>query len=63
MQAMMMPSVGWLEGCLGNQRRSLLACGVFVAGSVLYDMAWDVYTLIALRALQARVRQTTDPNS
>ncbi|GIX47141.1 MAG: MFS transporter [Candidatus Tectimicrobiota bacterium] len=52
-QAVMMPSVGWLGARLGNRRLYLLSLGTFVAGSVLCGMAWDVYSLIAFRLLQA----------
>jgi len=53
MQAVMMPSVGWLGSRLGNRRLYLLGLGLFVGGSVLCGMAWDVYSLIAFRVVQA----------
>jgi EmrB/QacA subfamily drug resistance transporter len=53
MQAVMMPSVGWLGSRLGNRKLYLLALGGFVGGSVLCGMAWDVYSLIVFRLLQA----------
>jgi len=53
MQAVMMPSVGWLGSRLGNRRLYLLALGTFVGGSILCGMAWDVYSLIAFRVVQA----------
>jgi EmrB/QacA subfamily drug resistance transporter len=53
MQAVMMPSVGWLGSRLGNRRLYLLALGIFVGGSILCGMAWDVYSLIAFRVVQA----------
>jgi EmrB/QacA subfamily drug resistance transporter len=53
MQAVMMPSVGWLGARLGNRRLYLIALGVFVGGSVLCGLAWDVYSLIAFRVVQA----------
>lgn len=53
MQAVMMPSVGWLGARLGNRRLYLLALGLFVGGSVLCGMAWDVYSLIVFRVIQA----------
>ncbi len=53
MQAVMMPSVGWLGARLGNRRLYLLSLGIFVGGSVLCGMAWDVYSLIAFRVVQA----------
>ncbi|MCZ6875608.1 MAG: DHA2 family efflux MFS transporter permease subunit, partial [bacterium] len=53
MQAVMMPGVGWLGSRLGNRRLYLSTLGLFVAGSVLCGMAWDVYSLIAFRLIQA----------
>jgi DHA2 family multidrug resistance protein len=53
MQAVMMPSVGWLGSRLGNRKLYLLALGTFVGGSILCGMAWDVYSLIAFRIVQA----------
>lgn len=53
MQAVMMPSVGWLGSRLGNRKVYLLALGTFVSGSVLCGMAWDVHSLIAFRLIQA----------
>ncbi|MGQ4810086.1 Fatty acid resistance protein FarB [Candidatus Entotheonellaceae bacterium PAL068K] len=53
MQAVMMPSVGWLGARLGNRRLYMLTLGVFVSGSILCGLAWDVYSLILFRLLQA----------
>lgn len=53
MQAVMMPGVGWLGSRLGNRRLYLTTLGLFVAGSILCGMAWDVYSLIAFRLIQA----------
>jgi EmrB/QacA subfamily drug resistance transporter len=53
MQAVMMPSVGWLGSRLGNRRLYLLSLGTFVGGSILCGMAWDVYSLIVFRVVQA----------
>jgi EmrB/QacA subfamily drug resistance transporter len=53
MQAVMMPSVGWLGARFGNRRLYLLSLGTFVGGSILCGMAWDVYSLIAFRVVQA----------
>ena len=53
MQAVMMPSVGWLGARLGNRRLYLLSLGTFVGGSILCGMAWDVYSLITFRVVQA----------
>jgi EmrB/QacA subfamily drug resistance transporter len=53
MQAVMMPSVGWLGSRLGNRKLYLLSLSVFVSGSVLCGMAWDVYSLMVFRLVQA----------
>jgi EmrB/QacA subfamily drug resistance transporter len=53
MQAVMMPSVGWLGSRFGNRRLYLLSLGTFVGGSILCGMAWDVYSLITFRVVQA----------
>jgi len=53
MQAVMMPSVGWLGARFGNRRLYLLSLGTFVGGSILCGMAWDVHSLIAFRVVQA----------
>ncbi|HSX77362.1 MAG TPA: DHA2 family efflux MFS transporter permease subunit, partial [Candidatus Saccharimonadia bacterium] len=53
MQAVMMPSVGWLGSRLGNRRLYLLSLGTFVGGSILCGMAWDVSSLIVFRVVQA----------
>lgn len=53
MQAVMMPSVGWLGSRLGNRKLYLLSLGGFVGGSILCGMAWDVHSLIAFRLVQA----------
>ena len=53
MQAVMMPSVGWLGSRFGNRRLYLLSLGTFVGGSILCGMAWDVYSLITFRVIQA----------
>jgi EmrB/QacA subfamily drug resistance transporter len=53
MQAVMMPSVGWLGARLGNRQLYLLSLGTFVGGSILCGMAWDISSLIFFRVLQA----------
>ncbi|PON11697.1 hypothetical protein C2W62_43475 [Candidatus Entotheonella serta] len=53
MAAVMMPSVGWLGSRFGNRRLYLMSLGGFVSGSILCGMAWDVYSLIGFRLLQA----------
>ena len=53
MQAVIMPSVGWIGARLGNRRVYLLALGIFVGGSALSGLAWDISSLIAFRLVQA----------
>ena len=53
MQAVMMPSVGWLGARLGNRRLYLLSLSLFVIGSILCGFAWDVNSLIVFRLIQA----------
>ena len=53
MQAVIMPSVGWVGARLGNRRVYLLALAVFVSGSALSGLAWDVSSLIVFRLVQA----------
>ena len=53
MQAVIMPSVGWVGARLGNRRVYLLALAIFVGGSALSGLAWDVSSLIAFRLVQA----------
>lgn len=53
MQAVMMPSVGWLGSRLGNRRLYLIALSVFIGGSMLCGLSWDVYSLIGFRLVQA----------
>jgi EmrB/QacA subfamily drug resistance transporter len=51
-QAVMMPAVGWLGSRLGTKRLFLLSTLLFIAGSMLSGLAWDVNSLIAFRILQ-----------
>ena len=53
MQAVIMPSVGWVGARLGNRKVYLLALAVFVGGSALSGLAWDVSSLIVFRLVQA----------
>ena len=53
MQAVIMPSVGWVGARLGNRRVYLLALAVFVGGSALSGLAWDISSLIVFRLVQA----------
>jgi EmrB/QacA subfamily drug resistance transporter len=51
-QAVMIPAVGWLGSRLGTKRLFLLSTLIFLAGSALSGMAWDVYSLIFFRIIQ-----------
>lgn len=46
------PIAGWAQRVLGSRRLWMLALGLFLLGSVLSSLAWDVDSLIAFRALQ-----------
>ena len=46
------PLVGWLQSHLGAKRLWIIALGVFLLGSVLCSVAWDVPSLIAFRVVQ-----------
>ncbi|MER6815339.1 MDR family MFS transporter [Spirillospora sp. NPDC000708] len=50
--AMAIPLTGWAEGRFGARRVWLSALGLFLLGSVLCGLAWNVGSLIAFRVLQ-----------
>ncbi|MEE2031914.1 DHA2 family efflux MFS transporter permease subunit [Rhodococcus chondri] len=50
--ASVIPLTGWAADRFGTKRLYLLALVLFVAGSVLCSMAWDVQSLIAFRVVQ-----------
>ena len=47
-----MPAVGWLGARVGTKRLFILSTLVFIAGSALCGLAWDVHSLIFFRILQ-----------
>lgn len=51
-QAVLIPAVGWLGAQLGTKRLFLLSTCLFITGSVLAGLAWDINSLIAFRILQ-----------
>ena len=51
-QAVLIPAVGWLGARLGTKRLFILSTLVFIAGSALCGLAWDVHSLIFFRILQ-----------
>ncbi len=50
--ATVIPITGWAADRFGTKRLYLTSIVLFVAGSVLCSMAWDIGPLIAFRALQ-----------
>ncbi|ROQ36594.1 EmrB/QacA subfamily drug resistance transporter [Frondihabitans sp. PhB188] len=46
------PIVGWLQNRLGGKRLWMSALVVFLVGSILCSLAWNVDSLIAFRAVQ-----------
>ncbi|WP_436698752.1 DHA2 family efflux MFS transporter permease subunit [Nocardioides sp. BYT-33-1] len=46
------PAVGWLQVRCGARRLWSAALGVFLLGSVLCALAWDLHSLIAFRVIQ-----------
>jgi EmrB/QacA subfamily drug resistance transporter len=51
-QAVLIPAVGWLAARLGTKRLFILSTLVFIAGSALCGLAWDVHSLILFRTIQ-----------
>jgi MFS family permease len=51
-QAVLIPAVGWLGARLGTKRLFILSTLLFIAGSALCGIAWDVRSRIFFRTLQ-----------
>lgn len=51
-QTVVMPTVGWLGGMLGNRNLFLTGIGISLMGAVLGGMAWSLETLIVFQILQ-----------
>jgi EmrB/QacA subfamily drug resistance transporter len=51
-QAVLIPAVGWLGTRLGTKRLFVLSTLIFIPGSALCGLAWDVHSLIFFRILQ-----------
>ncbi|MDL4821024.1 MDR family MFS transporter [Actinomadura opuntiae] len=49
---MAIPLTGWAEGRFGARRMWLFSLGLFLLGSVLCGLAWNVGSLIAFRVVQ-----------
>lgn len=50
--ALFIPASGWLGDRFGTKRVFVTALSIFVAGSVLAGLAWDVESLIVFRVIQ-----------
>ncbi|MBL7497631.1 DHA2 family efflux MFS transporter permease subunit [Frankia sp. CNm7] len=50
--AVVVPTTAWLAGRLGTRRVYLGALGLFLLGSVLAGLAWNIESLIAFRVVQ-----------
>lgn len=50
--ASVVPTTAWLVGRLGTRRVYILALNLFVLGSVLCGLAWNVGSLVAFRVIQ-----------
>jgi MFS family permease len=51
-QAVMIPAVGWLGARVGTKRLFILSTLLFIIGSALCGLAWNVQSLILFRTLQ-----------
>ncbi len=51
-QVVMIPSIGWLGARLGTKRLFILSTFVFIGGSCLCGLAWNLPSLIFFRILQ-----------
>ena len=49
---MFIPVSGWLGDRFGTKRIFMFALSIFVVGSLLCGLAWDIESLIAFRVLQ-----------
>jgi DHA2 family multidrug resistance protein len=51
-QVILIPAVGWLGARLGTKRLFIISTLVFILGSALCGLAWDVNSLILFRIIQ-----------
>ena len=51
-QAVLIPAVGWLGARLGTKQLFILSTLIFIVGSALCGLAWDVNSLILFRTIQ-----------
>ncbi len=52
-RTVMMPTLSWAGGLLGNRRLYLSSLTLFIGGSMLCGLAWNIQTMIAFRIIQA----------
>lgn len=52
-RTVMMPTLGWVGGLVGNRRLYLSSLGLFLAGSMLCGLAWNIQSMVAFRIIQA----------
>ena len=51
-QAVLIPAVGWLGARMGTKPLFIVSTLLFITGSALCGLAWDVHSLIVFRILQ-----------
>ena len=52
-RTVMMPTLGWVGGLVGNRRLYLGSLALFLAGSMLCGLAWNIQSMVAFRIIQA----------
>lgn len=52
-RTVMMPTLGWAGGLVGDRRLYLGSLSVFLAGSMLCGLAWNLQSMIVFRIIQA----------
>ncbi len=52
-RTVMMPTLGWVGGLVGDRRLYLTSLSLFLAGSMLCGLAWNIESMIAFRIIQA----------
>ena len=52
-RTVMMPTLSWAGGLLGNRRLYLSSLTLFIGGSMLCGLAWNIQNMIAFRIIQA----------
>ena len=52
-RTVMMPTLGWVGGILGNRRLYLISLSFYLLATMLCGLAWNIESMIAFRILQA----------